>query len=389
MWLTRQRERLSSHEIPTCRRYQNGYAACRVERATPRHTEDRVQPSDYDAIIIVSFGGPDRHDDVVPFLENVLRGKPVPRARLLEIAGHYYALGGKSPLNDQNRALIAALQAKLEVDGPNLPVYWGNRNWHPLLTDTLKTMADDGVARAIAFVTSAFSSYSSCRQYLENIQAARSKLGSNPPQVDKIRPFFNHPGFIGAMADRIVDALSQFDSGTQTHTKVLYTAHSIPTAMASASQYVQQLREASRLLSNRLGISDWELVFQSRSGPPAQPWLEPDICGRIALLRKEGVERVCVAPLGFLSDHMEIKYDLDTEAAEVARRVGLEFVRAGTVGTHPKFVSAVRDLIAERIYASPTRSSVGGMPPCPDVCPADCCPPPAQPGRHPRRPPRA
>ena len=337
----------------------------------------------------MSFGGPDRHDDVVPFLENVLRGKPVPRKRLLEIAGHYYALGGKSPLNDQNRALITALKAKLEEGGPNLPVYWGNRNWHPLLTDTLKTMADDGVGRAIAFVTSAFSSYSSCRQYRENIQAARSKLGRNPPQVDTIRPFFNHPGFIGAMHDRIVAALSQFDSGIQAHTKLLFTAHSIPTAMANESHYVQQLREASRLVSSLLGIPNWELVFQSRSGPPAQPWLEPDVCDRMALLRKEGVKRVCVAPIGFLSDHMEVKYDLDTEAAQVARRCGLEFVRAGTVGTHPKFVSAVRDLIAERVYALPTRSTVGAMPPCPDVCAADCCPPPAQPVRHSRRPPRA
>ena len=360
-----------------------------MERALPSHTEDRVQPSDYDAILIVSFGGPDRSEDVVPFLENVLRGKPVPRARLLEVAEHYYALGGKSPINDQNRALIKALRAELEKDGPNLPVYWGNRNWHPLLTDTLRTMGDDGVGRAIAFVTSAFSSYSSCRQYRENIQAARSQLGRKSPQVDKIRPFFNHPGFIGAMADRIVEALKQLDSGNQAPAKLLYTAHSIPMVMARSSLYVEQLREASRLLSGVVGVSDWELVFQSRSGPPAQPWLEPDVCDRLAELREEGVERVCVAPIGFLSDHMEVKYDLDTDAAEVAKRLGLGFVRAGTVGTHPRFVSAVRDLITERVHASPTRPSVGAMPPCPDVCPADCCPAPARPARRPRPPARA
>ncbi len=358
----------------------------RPKRAFPRHTEEAVEHTDYDAVLVVSFGGPDRNEDVLPFLENVLRGKPVPRARLLEVAEHYYALGGKSPINEQNRALIKALRTQLDDNGPNLPVYWGNRNWHPLLTDTLRTMAGDGVRRAIAFVTSAFSSYSSCRQYRENIEAAREMLSGNPPQVDKIRPFFNHAGFIDAMADRVADALSRLDSGNPGPAKLLYTAHSIPTAMARSSQYAEQLREASRLVSGQIGVTDWELVFQSRSGPPAQPWLEPDVCGRIGELREEGVEQVCVAPIGFLSDHMEVQYDLDTEAAAVAKRLGLNFVRAGTVGTHPTFVTAVRDLIAERVYAAPGRSSVGAMPPWPDVCPADCCPPPARPARVPRRP---
>lgn len=340
----------------------------------------------YDAILIVSFGGPERHEDVLPFLENVLRGKPIPRARLLKVAEHYYALGGKSPINDQNRALIKALRAELDEKGPNLPVYWGNRNWHPLLSDTLRNMADDTVRRAVAFVTSAFSSYSSCRQYRENIEAARSMLDGHSPQVDKIRPFFNHAGFIGAMADRVADALSHFDAANRDSAKILYSAHSIPTVMARSCQYVEQLREASRLVSRRVGVTDWEVVFQSRSGPPAQPWLEPDVCDRIGDLREEGVERVCVAPIGFLSDHVEVQYDLDTEAAEVAQQLGLDFVRAATVGTHPRFMSAVRDLIAERVHSAPKRSSVGTMPPWPDICPSDCCPRPARPARTPKRP---
>lgn len=334
-----------------------------------------MQSAGYEAVLIVSFGGPEGNEDVIPFLENVLRGKRVPRARLLEVAEHYYALGGKSPINDQNRALIDALRTELKSRGPNLPLYWGNRNWYPLLAETLRNMADDGVQRAIAFVTSAFGSYSSCRQYLENIDDARSKLGETTLRIDKIRPFFNHPGFIEAMAGRLASALSKFDSGIRNSVKLLYTAHSIPTAMARSCRYVEQLREASRLVSSTLGIRDWELVFQSRSGPPAQPWLGPDVCDRIKELRLEGVDRVCLAPIGFLSDHMEVKYDLDTEAAELAKRLGLDLVRAGTVGTHPRFVAAVRDLIAERAYAKPRRSTVGALPPCPDICPKDCCPP--------------
>lgn len=333
----------------------------------------------HDAILIVSFGGPDRPEDVIPFLENVLRGKPVPRSRLLEVAEHYYELGGKSPINDQTRALIEALRAELEESGPTLPIYWGNRNWHPLLADTLQTMSEDGVQHAIAFVTSAFSSYSSCRQYRENIEDARSAVNVDAPRVDKIRPFFNHPGFIRAMAARVDHAMDTFARADRNSVRVLYTAHSIPMVMARSSRYVEQLQEASRLVSDEIGITDWELVFQSRSGPPAQPWLEPDVCDRIGELPSEGVRHVCVAPIGFLSDHVEVQFDLDTEAAQCAKEVGLDFVRAGTVGTHPQFVSAVRDLITERVTGISRRSSVGAMPPCPDVCPADCCPPPERP----------
>ena len=344
----------------------------------------KVERAAYDAVLIVSFGGPDRPEDVVPFLENVLRGKPVPRSRMLEVAEHYYELGGKSPINDQTRALIKALGTELEENGPRLPIYWGNRNWHPLLADTLRAMYEDGVRRAIAFVTSAFSSYSGCRQYQENIEDARAALNGDAPQVDKIRPFFNHPGFIGAMASRVHNALSEFRRAARSSARVLYTAHSIPMSMARSCNYVEQLQEASRLVSDEIGVTDWELVFQSRSGPPAQPWLEPDVCDRIGELPCEGVRHVCVAPIGFLSDHVEVQFDLDTEAAGCAREVGLNFVRAGTVGTHPRFVSAVRDLIAERASGVASRSSIGALPPCPDVCPTDCCPRPQRPTPIPR-----
>ena len=339
---------------------------------------NRVDAPIYDAVLFVSFGGPDRHEDVIPFLENVVRGKPVPRERLLEVAEHYYRFGGKSPINEQNRALIAAVRAQLAERGSDLPVYWGNRNWHPLLPDALLRMSRDGVNRAIAFVTSAFSSYSGCRQYRENIENARRSLGRNAPVVDKIRPFFNHPGFLEAMADRVREALSSFDEGERPGTKILYTAHSIPSAMADGCRYVEQLREASALVSARVGAADGGLVFQSRSGPPSQPWLGPDVCDRIRELRGCAVTHVCVAPIGFLSDHLEVLLDLDVESKETAEGIGLEFQRAGTVGTHSSFVSCVCDLIEERLNGGPGRESVGALPPLPDACPADCCPPPAR-----------
>ena len=333
-------------------------------------------PGNYDAVLLVSFGGPERREDVIPFLENVTRGRSIPRERLLEVAKHYYEFGGKSPINDQNRLLEAALRAELSQRGPELPVYWGNRNWHPLLRDTIRTMARHGVKRAIAFVTSAYSSYSGCRQYRENIEAARDALGGLAPKVDKIRPFFNHPGFIEAVAHLVRSRLDVANCQTGKAFRTLYTAHSIPTAMAKTCRYVDQLNEAARLVSERAGIADWEVVFQSRSGPPSQPWLEPDINDRLRTLPSEGVKQVCVTPIGFLSDHIEVLHDLDTEAAGVARDSGLDFIRTPTVGTDPRFIAGVRDLIAERVLSSPLRNAIGSMPPCPDVCPADCCPRP-------------
>lgn len=330
----------------------------------------------YDAVLLVSFGGPDGPDDVMPFLENVLRGRNVPRERMLEVAEHYHHFGGKSPINEQNRALLDAVRRELDARGPHLPIYWGNRNWHPLLTDTLREMADAGVKRALAFVTSAYSSYSGCRQYRENIAAACAALGDRAPQVDKIRVFFNHPGFVGPMAARVRQALDRFAEPSRPQVPVLFTAHSIPMSMAEGCRYVKQLTEASQLVAEQAGANRWELVYQSRSGPPTQPWLAPDVCDRIRELHAAGTRQVVIAPIGFISDHMEVLYDLDTEAAALCSELGIAMVRADTVGTDPAFVAMVRDLIAERHFAEPDRVAIGSLPASHDVCPLDCCPAP-------------
>ena len=330
----------------------------------------------YDAVLLVSFGGPDGPDDVMPFLENVLRGRNVPRERMLEVAEHYLHFGGKSPINEQNLAILAALRAELERRGPHIPVYWGNRNWHPLLTDTIREMADAGVKRAIAFVTSAYSSYSGCRQYRENIAAACAAVGERAPQIDKIRVFFNHPGFVGPMADNVTRALGRFPENARTAVPVLFTAHSIPTSMADGCRYGVQLAEACRLVAEQAGVTDWKLVYQSRSGPPTQPWLEPDICDAIRDLHAHGGRHLVIAPIGFISDHMEVLYDLDTEAADLCHELGVEMVRAATVGTDPAFIGMVRDLIAERNGMLSDRVAIGQLPANHDVCPLDCCPAP-------------
>ncbi len=336
-------------------------------------------PADYDAILVVSFGGPEHPDDVLPFLENVLRGKNVPRERMLAVAEHYYHFGGVSPINEQNRALILALRAELTRRGPQLPVYWGNRNWHPLLADALSQMAADGVRRAIAFFTSAYSSYSGCRQYRENIEAARQQVGPAAPQVDKVRVFFNHPRFIAAEVDRVAAALEQVPPGRRPGARLVYTAHSIPRSMSDSSRYAGQLSETARLISERIGRSEWDLVYQSRSGPPGQPWLEPDVGDALRALSAAGFRDVVLAPIGFLSDHMEVLYDLDTEARELCGELGLNMVRAGTVSDHPEFIGMVRDLIAERVQQQSDRPAIGTFGPSHDTCPADCCPAPRRP----------
>jgi ferrochelatase len=325
-------------------------------------------PSSYDAILVLSFGGPEKREDVIPFLENVLRGRNVPRERMLAVAEHYYEFGGASPINGQNRALIAALEAELAAHGPDLPIYWGNRNWHPLFADTLTRMKADGVRRALAFVTSAFSSYSACRQYLDDIVRERAAVGPGAPEVDKLRAFYDHPGFIGPMIERVRTALDQLPAAA-----LLFTAHSIPVAMAQTSRYEQQLREACRLVAAGVGRAEWSLVYQSRSGPPTQPWLEPDIGD--ALRGLSGVREVVVAPIGFISDHMEVVYDLDTEARGICQELGLHMVRAGTVGTHPAFVSMIRELVLERLGEVAPRA-LGTLGVGPDVCAMDCCPAP-------------
>jgi ferrochelatase len=299
----------------------------------------------YDALIVVSFGGPEKHEDVIPFLENVLRGRNVPRERMLEVAEHYYHFDGRSPINDQNRELVAALRKALPI-----PVYWGNRNWHPLLADTVRQMRDDGVRRAIAFATSAFGSYSGCRQYLEDLDRAAAQV-QNAPRIDKIRPFPDHPLFLEATADRVRSAIAELPQG-----RLLFTAHSIPCAMARTSPYVQQLEIACAAVAKAVGRDEWSLVYQSRSGAPGQPWLEPDVRDMLREMRSD----VVIAPIGFLSDHMEVLYDLDTEARGVCDELGVRMVRAKTVETHPAMIRMIAELAVME----------------PQQCPGECCPPP-------------
>ncbi|WP_155351376.1 ferrochelatase [Acrocarpospora pleiomorpha] len=307
----------------------------------------------YDALVVVSFGGPERPEDVLPFLENVVRGRGVPRERLLEVEAHYQGFGGVSPINQQCRELVSALEKVVDV-----PVYWGNRNWHPYLADTVRQMAADGVRHAAAFATAATSSYSSCRQYIEDIARATAEV-PDAPRLVKLRHFYDHPGFIAAMADHTWGALAEVGADA----RLVFTAHSVPLSMAAASgpgggAYEAELRAASALVAKAVGADDFDLVWQSRSGPPQVPWLEPDVCDHLEKLRREGTEAVVLVPIGFVSDHMEVKYDLDTEAAAKADELGMLLARAGTAGTHPRFVSMIKELMAE---------------PEPVPCPATCC----------------
>ena len=335
----------------------------------------------YDSLLLVSFGGPEKPEDVMPFLENVTRGRGVPPERLLEVAEHYHHFGGKSPINDQCRELIAALRPELDAHDIRLPLYWGNRNWSPFLTDTLRQMQADGRKHTLALMTSAYSSYSGCRQYRENIAQAQGEIGEGAPQVDKIRVFYNHPGFIEAMTDRVKAALTQFPESAAGPIHFVATAHSIPMSMADSSNYVKQLRETMRLVADATGLTTGELVFQSRSGSPSQPWLEPDILDYLRTLHARGVKNVLAAPIGFVSDHLEVLFDLDVEAQDLAQELGINFVRAGTAGTHPAFIRALRQLISERLSESEPKLAVGMFPPNHDVCPLNCCPAPQRPAR--------
>jgi protoporphyrin/coproporphyrin ferrochelatase len=339
----------------------------------------------YDAFLLVSFGGPEGPDDVMPFLRNVTRGRGVPEARLAAVAEHYYAFGGVSPINQQCRDLLAAVRADFAASGLSLPVYWGNRNWSPYLADTVRAMAADGVRRAVAFVTSAYSSYSSCRQYLDDIERARAAVGPLAPRIDKIRRFFNHPGFIEPFADHARAALASLPGDVRDDAHLVFTAHSIPVAMAEASgpsggrRYVAELTEAARLIAERVGgTHPWTLAYQSRSGPPSQPWLEPDVRDHLAELAKSGTLAVVVIPVGFVTDHMEVRHDLDLEAAHAADALGLAFARAATPGMHPRFASMITELVRERLApgdpapdGGPTALGTMGRPS--DTCPADCC----------------
>jgi ferrochelatase len=311
---------------------------------------------DYEAVLVVSFGGPEKPEDVIPFLENVLRGKNVPRERMLEVAEHYYHFGGRSPINDQNRELIEALRGELQHNGPHIPIYWGNRNWQPFLTDTLRQMRSDGIRYAAAFITSAFGSYSGCRQYLDDIARAQLEVGEGAPDICRLRFFHTEPGLVDPLVRNIRAAMSEF--ATAPH--IAFTAHSVPVSMSDTSPYVAQLTETCTLITEKLGHTDWRLVYQSRSGSPGQPWLEPDIGDHIRALHAQGRRELVIAPVGFLSDHMEVIYDLDTEAAALCEQLGMRMERSKTVGAAPEFVRLIRDLLLQ---------------PC-TVCEPDCCPRP-------------
>lgn len=329
-------------------------------------------PMPYDALLLVSFGGPEGMADVEPFLDRVLRGRNVPPERRRAVAHHYERFEGVSPINAQNRALLGAIRDELRGEGPRLPLYWGNRNWHPFLADALRAMAGDGVRRALAFVTSAYSSYSGCRQYLDDIARARAEVGPGAPVVDKLRVFHDHPGFVEANADRVRDALATLPPSRRDAARIAFTAHSVPSSMAAGSEYVAQLRETCALVSTAVGHEAWALVYQSRSGAPTQPWLEPDILDHLDAVRAEGARDVVVAPVGFVSDHMEVVYDLDVEARERATALGLGFARARTAGTHPAFVRMIRELVLERV-AGAERRALGARGPRADACAPDCC----------------
>ena len=362
----------------------------------------------YDAFLLLSFGGPEGPDDVLPFLENVTRGRGVPRDRLAEVAEHYYAVGGVSPINAQCRELLAGVRAA----GLDLPMYWGNRNWRPFLEDTVREMADAGVQRAIAFVTSAYSSYSACRQYYDDIDRAVAAVGPRAPAIDKIRPYFNHPGFIEPWAAGVADALATLDPEAQAGVRLVCTAHSVPVGMAAASgshtagtwagspagraggggsvggRYAAELREVSKLISERTlgGSIPFDLAYQSRSGPPSVPWLEPDVNEQLARAAKDGASGVVVAPVGFVSDHMEVVHDLDVEAAETAASLGLPFARAKAPGSTPRFARMVCELVAERTEGAPALAlgdfGLGAFAGGALNCPADCCRyAPQRPGR--------
>ncbi|HJQ04957.1 MAG TPA: ferrochelatase [Nocardioides sp.] len=309
----------------------------------------------YDALLLLSFGGPEKPEDVVPFLENVTRGRGIPRERLEQVGAHYFQFGGRSPINDQNRALIAALEADLAANGVDLPVYWGNRNWEPYVADTVARMAADGVRRAVCITTSAYSSWSSCRQYLDNLDEALAALPADSGlTIDKIGAYYDHPGFVAASVDHTVAALADLPDDVRDDAHLVFVTHSIPTAMneesgpEGGSYLAQHLDVAARVATDVAAATGverpHELVFCSRSGSPRTPWLEPDVNDRLEELSAAGVAAVVLVPVGFVSDHMEVVYDLDTEALATAERLGLPARRAGTAGTDPRFVAALREL---------------------------------------------
>jgi ferrochelatase len=359
----------------------------------------RPDPPDtgpYDALLLLSFGGPEGPDDVVPFLENVTRGRGIPRERLKEVGKHYFLFGGVSPINAQNRELLHALRKDFADNGLGLPVYWGNRNWAPYLTDALREMTGAGHRRILVLATSAYASYSGCRQYRENLAASLAVLaeeGREVPRVDKLRHYFNHPGFVEPMTDAVLTALAALPADVRDGARLAFTTHSIPVSAADTSgpveshgdggAYVAQHLDTARVIAEAVreatGVDrDWQLVYQSRSGAPQIPWLEPDICDHLEDVDAAGAPAVVMVPIGFVSDHMEVRYDLDTEATAKAAELGLPVTRASTVGADPRFAAAVRDLVLERAATErglqPSRCALGALGPSHDLCPAGCCP---------------
>jgi ferrochelatase len=340
----------------------------------------------FDALLVQSFGGPEGLDDVLPFLRNVTRGRGVPDSRLAEVAEHYRHFGGVSPINEQNRTLIAALRTEFEAHDIRLPIYWGNRNWKPYVADAVRQMRDDGVRRALVFTTSATSSYSGCRQYRDDLDDARRVAGTGSPELVKLRHFYDHPGFIEAQAAAVRAALASLPGESGDAARLVFTAHSIPVAMNEASgpaadgRYAAQHRETARLVAEtvRGAGASFDLVWQSRSGPPSVPWLEPDINEHLRALAASGTRAVVVTPSGFVSDHVEVRWDLDVEARDTAASVGLQYARAGTVGVHPAFVAAIRELVEEQVSGTQPRtlSPLGSSG---FACPVGCCPAPRRP----------
>ncbi|WP_007517513.1 MULTISPECIES: ferrochelatase [Pseudofrankia] len=351
---------------------------------------------DQDALLLVTFGGPEGPADVVPFLRNVTRGRGVPEERLAEVAEHYQSLGGRSPINDQSRELLAALRAELAP----LPVYWGNRNWRPYLRDALAEMRADGVRRAACFIPSVFATYSGCRQYRENLADALTEVsaggqcaGDNGEadgseadgglELIKLRVFFDHPGFVGPMVDRVAAAVDALPAGRRDGAHLVFVAHSVPRWQAIESgptggAYERQLRASSEIvargLAERRGQEHpWDVAYCSRSGSPRVPWLEPDVGTRLAELAADGVRTVVIVPIGFVSDHMEVIQDLDRVALDQAKKLGLTAVRAGTVGSDPRFVQMIVELLRERRDPGVPRRALSALGPSPDVCPTECC----------------
>lgn len=332
----------------------------------------------YDAFLLVSFGGPEGRDDVLPFLRNVTAGRGVPAERLAEVAEHYYHFGGTSPINEQCRQLLAAIEKDFAVEGIDLPVYWGNRNWQPYLADTIRAMAAAGVRHAVAFATSAYSSFSSCRQYLDDIDRARAQLGPDAPQVTKIPPYFRAAGFVDSFTAAAAAALESLPAAVRDDAELIFTAHSVPESMAAASgpaggAYPAQLADVAGLVAARLGRARWAVAYQSRSGPPARPWLEPDISDSLTELAEAGSRAVVVVPIGFVSDHMEVMFDLDVEAARTAARLGLTMVRAATPGTDARFVAMISALVKEFQAGMPGQLAGDPGPDASFFCRQHCC----------------